>query len=205
MTFPRIPPLAPPYSEPVTAALERIMPAGVPPLALFRTLAVNERVFLRLMAGGLLDRGSMTLRERELVIDRTCSRCGAEYEWGVHVAFFAEKATLTPGEVAGTCAPDPAGDAVLRARAATPAPGRRAPRHGAGLGRALEALDAEWTAEQLIELIALAGFYHMISFMANGLRIPAESYAARFPACIGGAGRAGGAAGRGIVWRAPRP
>jgi hypothetical protein len=51
MTEPRIAPLDPPYSAPVAAALERIMPAGVPPLALFRTLALNERVFLRVMAG----------------------------------------------------------------------------------------------------------------------------------------------------------
>ena len=60
----------------MTAALQTIMPPGVDPLVLFRTLAVNERVFLRLMAGGLLDRGSITLREREIVIDRTCAPCG---------------------------------------------------------------------------------------------------------------------------------
>lgn len=79
----RIAPLEPPYSPPVQAALDRIMPKGVPPLALFRTIAVNEPVFLRVMAGGLLDRGSISLREREIVIDRTCARCGSEYEWGV--------------------------------------------------------------------------------------------------------------------------
>jgi alkylhydroperoxidase family enzyme len=44
------------------------------------------------------------------------------------------------------------------------------------------ALAAEWTAEQLIELIALAGFYHLISFTTNALQIPRESYGARFPA-----------------------
>ena len=37
--------------------------ARIAPLVLFRTLAVNERVFLRLMAGGLLDRGSIPLRD----------------------------------------------------------------------------------------------------------------------------------------------
>lgn len=99
----RIAPLEPPYSPPVQAALDRIMPKGVPPLALFRTLAVNERVFLRVMAGGLLDRGSISLREREIVIDRTCARCGSEYEWGVHVAFFAERVGFTPEQVAATC------------------------------------------------------------------------------------------------------
>jgi hypothetical protein len=104
----RIAPREPPYPEAIAAALERIMPPGVAPLTLFRTLAVNERVFLRVMAGGLLDRGSITLREREIVIDRTCARCGAEYEWGVHVAFFAARVGFTESEIAGTCAPDPA-------------------------------------------------------------------------------------------------
>jgi len=60
MNEPRIHPLEPPYRPEVAAALKRVMPEGVPPLALFRTLAVNERVFLRLMAGGLLDRSSLS-------------------------------------------------------------------------------------------------------------------------------------------------
>src|SRR4029450_13594066 len=108
MATARITPLDPPYSAAVSAALEAIMPRGVAPLAVFRTLAVNERVFLRVMAGGLLDRGSITLREREIVIDRTCARCGSEYEWGVHIAFFAERVRLTDAEIAGTLAPDAA-------------------------------------------------------------------------------------------------
>ena len=78
----------------------------------FRTLAVNERVFLRLMAGGLLDRGSISLREREIVIDRTCARCRSEYEWGVHVAFFAERVRLH----AASRWPPPAGGEVSAAR-----------------------------------------------------------------------------------------
>jgi len=47
------------------------------------------------------------------------------------------------------------------------------------------ALRAEWTEEQLIELIVLAGFYHLISFVTNALRIPGEPYGARFPGMDG--------------------
>lgn len=184
----RIAPLEPPYSPAVAAALDRVMPAGVPPLALFRTLAVNERVFLRLMAGGLLDRGTITLRERELVIDRTCARCGSEYEWGVHVAFFAERVGLTPAQVAATAGADqsvlPDRERLLL-RLVDELHGR------AQVSDALwEALRKEWSEEQLIELIALAGFYHLISFVTNALRIPPETYGARFPraAEAGGAG-----------------
>ncbi len=46
--------------------------------------------------GHFLGRGStLAIRDREIVIDRTCARCGNEYEWGVHVAAFAEAAGLS--------------------------------------------------------------------------------------------------------------
>jgi alkylhydroperoxidase family enzyme len=195
MTGARVAPLAPPYSEPVAAALERIMPAGVPPLALFRTLAVNERVLLRLMAGGLLDRGSITLRERELMIDRTCARCGSEYEWGVHVAFFADKVGFTPAQVAATAGID---------HAALPECERLLLRLADELHDRAQvsdtlwaALRAHWSETQLIELIALAGFYHLISFLTNALRIPPETYGARFPDAGASTGAAGTRSGPG--------
>jgi len=170
----RIAPLEPPYSPPVQAALDRIMPAGVPPLALFRTLAVNERVFLRVMAGGLLDRGSISLREREIVIDRTCARCGSEYEWGVHVAFFAEQVAATCGTEASAGAFPDRERLLIRLVDAL--------HDEARVGDPLwAALRVEWTEEQVIELIALAGFYHLISFVTNALRISPEPYGARFP------------------------
>jgi len=181
MTQARIAPLEPPYSEPVQAALDRITPKGVPPLALFRTLAVNERVFLRVMAGGLLDRGSISLREREMVIDRTCARCGSEYEWGVHVAFFAERVGFTPEQVAATCGAEASAGAF---------PDRErllirlvdALHDEARVDDALwTALRVEWTEEQVIELVALVGSYHLISFVTNALRISPEPYGARFP------------------------
>ena len=193
MTQARIAPLEPPYVEPVQAALDRIMPKGVPPLALFRTLAVNQRVFLRVMAGGLLDRGSISLREREIVIDRTCARCGSEYEWGVHVAFFAERVGFTPEQVAASCGPEASAGAF---------PDRErllirlvdALHDEARVDDALwAALRAEWTEAQLIELVALTGFYHLISFVTTALRIPPEPYGARFPPT---AGRDGAGDGR---------
>lgn len=41
-------------------------------------------------------------REREIVIDRTCARCGCEYEWGVHVAAFGSAVGLTPDQLEET-------------------------------------------------------------------------------------------------------
>jgi hypothetical protein len=56
------------------------MPPGIAPLGLFKVLAGDERLFRRFVSGGLLDRGHITLRQREIVIGRVMARCGSEYE-----------------------------------------------------------------------------------------------------------------------------
>ncbi len=55
------------------------------PLKLFRTVATHDRIFSRFMCAGVLVRGPVEIRDRELVILRTTERCRSEYEWGVHV------------------------------------------------------------------------------------------------------------------------
>jgi alkylhydroperoxidase family enzyme len=178
----RITPEMPPFSKDIADALARIMPPGVPPLILFTTLARNPRVFQRVIAGGLLDKGSISLRERELVIDRTTARCSSEYEWGVHIAFFAEHAGLTPAEIAAIVhgAPDdplwqPRERLILRLVDCL---------HETNtIHETLwAALKTEFSGEQLIELVVLTGFYHTISFVTNALAIPLEESAARFAA-----------------------
>jgi len=43
------------------------------------------------------------------------------------------------------------------------------------------ALAAVFSVDPILELIALVGFHHLVSFFANGLRLPLESYGAPFP------------------------
>src|SRR6267378_1539423 len=88
---PRVAPAEPPYPAEIQARFDALMPPNVAPLVLFRTLARDQRLFSRFMGGGLLDKGHLTLRQREIVIDRVTARCGSEYEWGVDVAFFAKR------------------------------------------------------------------------------------------------------------------
>jgi len=176
----RVAPVEPPFSPAVAAALEAIMPPGVPPLGLFRVLAVNERVFLKSMAGSLLDRGSISLRERELVIHRTTARLGSEYEWGVHAAFFAPRAGLGATELAATTSESRTGTLSDREQPLLDLVDELV--DTATVSDALwERLQRLWTPEQLIELVALVGFYHFISFTTNAFRIPLEPFAARFP------------------------
>lgn len=177
----RIAMVEPPYDVDIDAIFKSIMPAGAEPLHLFRVMARSKRVIAKIKAGSLLDRGSLTLREREIIIDRTTARCGAEYEWGVHIAYFAERVGLTPDQVRATAlsdAKDPAWDARERllielvdqlhdTATVTPA--------------LMDALLAHWSDEQVLEMIALAGAYHTISFIANATAVPLEDWAARFP------------------------
>jgi len=171
----------PPYSAQAEDWFRRIMPEGIEPLLLFRTLAVNERVFSRVMAGGLLDRGSITLREREIVIDRTTWRCRSEYEWGVHVAFFGARVGFGEQEIAGICSEDPAAT-VFSEREKLLLRMCDELHASATVDDSLwNEMAREFTHEQLIELVVLAGLYHVISFATNALRLAPEPFGARFP------------------------
>jgi 4-carboxymuconolactone decarboxylase len=115
----RLAPLAPPYSPELQALLTKMTPPGAPDiLALFRVLAHNPALAERMTGWGgyLLGRkASLPLRDREVVINRVCARCGAEYEWGVHVAAFAQAANFSPEQNAAISDPD-ADDLALTGR-----------------------------------------------------------------------------------------
>jgi 4-carboxymuconolactone decarboxylase len=180
-TTPRVEPVTPPYPPELQAVFDKIMPAGVPPLSLFTTLARVPRIYDRFRAGGLLDRGPVSLRYREIVIDRTCARCGCAYEWGVHVAFFAERVALTPEQIR----------AIIHSNAADPAwtgEEQLLIELADQLHDSADISDQLWkdlvkafSVEQIFELIALVGFYHTVSFFANGMRLRAETFATRPP------------------------
>ncbi len=128
-----------------------------------------------------MDRGPLTLREREIVIDRTCALTGCEYEWGVHVATFADAAQLTEAQVRatvhdGAAAPcwSPSEQALI---ASVDALHVRATLSDGEFS----ALAAHYDDAKIFEIILLCGFYRTVSYLANGLGLPLEDKAARFP------------------------
>jgi alkylhydroperoxidase family enzyme len=176
----RIAPLEAPYAVELQEQFDRIM-RGAPPLLLFRVIASQSRAWQKFTAGGLLDRGPLSLREREIVIDRTCALTGCEYEWGVHVAAFAKAAHLTEEEVRATAcgaADDPCWSPAEAALIAAV----DALHHRATLDDAeFAALSAHYDEAKILEIMLLCGFYHTVSYIANGLDLPLEEKAARFP------------------------
>ena len=65
----RIAPAKAPWPAPVQARFDVL-----PQLRLFRVLARDDRLFARFMDGGFLDKGHLTLRDRELAILTVCAR-----------------------------------------------------------------------------------------------------------------------------------
>ncbi len=182
----RIAPLCPPYPEGVAEDLSKLMPPNMAPLALFRTVAHNPRVLRRMRRGGLLDPGSITAAERELVILRTTARCGSEYEWGVHAAYFAQRVGLGSTVVAATVHGSP-DDAVWTTEQATLVGMCDESHERATLSAATFArLQRHWSKAQIIELVMLAGLYRAISLMTNALALAPEPGAPRFPAAPDG-------------------
>ena len=99
MTNPRLDPVEAPYPAEVSEILASMMPPGAEPIGLFRTVAHSPKMLAKLRASSMLGKVSLTLRQREILILRTTACCGAEYEWGVHVNFFATRVGFTRDEV----------------------------------------------------------------------------------------------------------
>lgn len=177
----RIGPIEPPYDPDVADELAAMMPPGVEPLRLFRTLARNPRILGKIRAGNLLDRGSLARVDRELAILRTCARCRSEYEWGVHVAVFGRRFGLSEDKLAGTVLWDSRDPRWSRRE-------RAIVRLADELHDTATVSDALWSElgdvfapDQIVELLVLVGFYHTISFVTNGLSIELEEGGERFP------------------------
>jgi alkylhydroperoxidase family enzyme len=160
----------------------KVLMRGADPLVLFTTLAKHDRAWSKFAGGSLLDKGSpLSLRQREIIIDRTTARCACEYEWGVHVTGFAEHIGLDEAQVAATvhgAADNPIWSAEEQALIAT-----------------VDALldnkklsDDEWHGlrayfdeAQALEIIQLVAFYHGVALICGALDLPLEANAARFP------------------------
>lgn len=176
----RITPATPPFDPQVAAVIDQVM-RGQPPLHLFATIARDPRLAMKFFGGGLLDKGTLTLRQREIVIARTTALCRSEYEWGVHVATFAPKAGITEEQARSTVLGS-AEDACWEGEDRILLRLCDSLHRDCDVGDALwEELRAAFAENAIIELLMLAGFYRTVSYLTNVLRIPNEAFAPGFP------------------------
>jgi alkylhydroperoxidase family enzyme len=184
MSMTRIQPVRPPYSREVGERLEAMMPPGVPPIRLFRTFVQNLPMTTAMGGWGSYELSkhlSLTMRDREIVIDRTCARCSCEYEWGVHVAFFAERVALSPPQVASLTHGEESDPCWTDERDRLLIEAVDALHDTADIDDTLwQRLSAIFGDQELLDLLLLCGWYHAISFAANGARVAREDGAPRF-------------------------
>jgi alkylhydroperoxidase family enzyme len=156
-----------------------------PPIMLFRMFARRPERARAIHGWGsyyLSRRSALSLRHRELVIDRTTALCGAEYEWAIHVSVFAGKADLTDTQLR-SLAHGNAGDACWGAAADSAVLTAVDALHAAS-----DLSDEQWdalvaaTGEDGALEVVLCGWYDAISFAARALRLPLEPGIVGFPA-----------------------
>ena|SRR5277367_5987028 len=182
----RIAPLQPPYAASVESMLAKWMPpaSDAEPLRLFRTLAVHEQLMSRMrpLGAGILGASALVSPQlREVVIHRTCALTGAQYEWGVHAVAFGAPLGLSPTQLHSTVHGDwrdrcwqPEQASVMRLADELHATSTVS-------DELWQELAARFEEAQLLELIVTVGWYHVIAYICNGLRVQAEEWAPAFP------------------------
>jgi alkylhydroperoxidase family enzyme len=155
---------------------------GGEPLNIFRTLAHQPTLLKRFNAlgGAFLAHGLLPARERELVILRVGWNCRSVYEFGQHT-LMGREAGLSDEEIAALastraigvwsaddealialadeiCADDCAGEATFTA------------------------LQGRWSEAEIVELVALVGFYRMVSGFLNTFGVEPEEGLPGWPA-----------------------
>ena len=184
-THPRIAPLEPPYDQELEAMLDKWMPpnSGIEPLALFRTLAVHSELASRArpLGAGILGKGLIEPRLREVMIHRNCALTGAEYEWGVHVMGFGKPLGFTDEQLASTVHGDADDPVWSDAERAVFRLADELHLTSTVSDELFEELEQHFDAPQIVELCLTSGWYHAISYVINVARTPLEPWAARFP------------------------
>ena len=176
-------PIEPPYSSEI-AEIFRSYPQDKDGyiLKLFRVFANSIRFATNKGAANLLDKDSpLSLRQREIVILRVTANRNCEYEWGVHVAVFAEQAGLNREQIKATRLGASDADCWREEEAVLIACVDQLCTQAVIDDQTYSRFQEIWTVEQQLEIMALCANYHLISFVANTSRIEKEPMAAVFP------------------------
>jgi alkylhydroperoxidase family enzyme len=180
--------LEPPYDPEIERLLAKWMPPGfaVPPLALFRTLAVHDELAARMrpLGAGILGSHIVAPQAREVMIARTCALCRAEYEWGVHAIAFGKPLGLTDEQLYSTVHGGPDDKCWDRQQRNIIRLADELHRTSAITDRLFNDLSTDFDDKQILELTATAGWYHTIAYLIGVAGVAPEPWAAQLPALL---------------------
>lgn len=183
MSAPRIAPGGRTELGLVNTLIARIagLAAGGPPPHIFTTLGRHRGLFRRwlLFAGGLMPGGRLPRIDAELVILRVAHNCASVYEWSHHERLGAA-AGLTPEEIARVRdGADAAGWSPRQAMLLRVCDELHADR--ALTDATWDAVRAELSEVDAIELLLLVGHYEMLAMTLNGLRVQPDAFTSAQP------------------------
>jgi len=176
----RIPPLDP-LPEETMVRLQAMMPPNVQPLALFRTIARNPRILQKLYASNMLDRGTLSLRQREIIINRITAKSGAAYEWGVHIAFFGDKVGFTKEQIRSLAIGESTDACWNSTDSLLIRMCDQLQESSTISDEILAILQRTYDDPWIIEATAVAGYYKMISFLVNVIGLDKEPFGSAWP------------------------
>lgn len=169
---PRIPLVTDPSPE-VREILAGALTRDGRPINIFAMLAHNPRIMKRfnVLGGGLLTKGLLPARERELVILRVGWNARAVYEFGQHTVI-GRQAGLTDEEIAAVCGVgahdwSPADHLLLTMADELCA-------EDCVSDDTFAALAERWNEAELVELVVCAGFYRLVSGFLNSFGVPLD-------------------------------
>lgn len=144
------------------------------PINIFATLARHPKMLKRwlVFAGHVLSKSTLPPRDRELAILRTGWLCQSPYEWGQHVAI-GKRCDISDAEIlALSIGPDDPiwnefDAAVVRAADELHSSARISDATWATLA-------GRYSEEQLLDLVAAIGNYHLVSFFLNTCGVPLD-------------------------------
>ena len=142
----------------------------------------DERLLRMFFSGSHIDSaGQLSLRNREIVIDRICALSGSEYEWGVHVSIFGLHAGLTDEQIESTARGRPS-DACWTEQGRVLIAACDQLHTTCNIDdEAWSRLERHFSAEAILEILMLAGRYRLVSYLTNAVRMPLKTWAHRFP------------------------
>ena len=115
------------------------------------------------------------------MIDRTTALSGSEYEWGVHITIFSARAGLTEEQIRSTTTAD-ADEPTWTDQDRILIKACDQLHHTCDLDDGIwQQLRVHFSEEAILEVLMLAGLYRTVSYLTNALRLPLETYSARFP------------------------
>jgi alkylhydroperoxidase family enzyme len=151
-------------------------------LNIYATLARNPTLFGHWLslAHGLLFEGTLTGRDRELLVMRTAVNCDSDYEWAQHRKF-AIAGGISPEEIAAVYSgwsahPWEPKDRALLAAA------DELHRESAMSDKSWRELSQHFSTEQLIEITMVVGVYHLVAMLLNTCGVQLEPGLTGFPA-----------------------